>query len=130
MPKYHEPHSEERSKAARAKAERVFNANYGDSMEEALLFLRFVISRHYSIPIFSDYFTDRSLDDLIFESELIRLQTVPIEVQKSEVVKSNKEEAESIFPDEWEDVEPPANGGDQVFNDLATEFMQKNEFKE
>lgn len=63
---------EKRAKNARDKAERVF---YGasDEEDEHLLRLWLYLSREYNIPLFDDYFKNRTFDELIFEIELIAL---------------------------------------------------------
>ena len=92
---------EKRIKAAKEKAERVF---YGvkTTIEEETLRLQYVISRHYGIPIFDNYFKDRTLDDLIFEIELISLNSTGGEEKMEEIMTTpeKRQELDGIF-DDW-----------------------------
>lgn len=123
-----EPFSEERAVLAKEKASRVFNGNYKD-YSEVLLYLIWILAQHYKIPVFDSYFKDRSLDDLIFEVELIRLQRLPPEEHKSEVINQNRKEAEELF-DDFEDEEMISPESDDSFNEMAKKFMETNDFLE
>lgn len=123
--KHFEPEAEARAISAREMAERIFSGNYKD-FDEALMFLRWVISRHYLIPMFDPYFKDRTLDDLVFESELIRLANLPPDKAKTEVVNANKKEAEQIF-DDWEDTPEPIQDTAKI-DEMAKQFMATDKF--
>lgn len=114
---------EGRQALAKELAQRIYSNNI-DTEEELVLSLHWILSSYYKIPLFSDYFKGRSLDQLILECELIRLMSTNSEQQTSDLLNNNKEEAESLF-DDWETV--PA---DESWKEDAERFMNTNNFKE
>jgi hypothetical protein len=134
MSTFWEPFLEERIEAARQKAQRLRDGIV-EIMEEFELSLRVFISTHYTIPLFDTYFEERTLDDLIFEVEVIKLKQSAAP-SGSNTLKENAKEAEGLFDDWIEDDEKKAVGlgnvdlkNDPFFND-AKAFMESGEFKE
>jgi len=126
-----DPWVEERSEEARAKAKRIFDGEYSN-FDDVLFMLKFQISRHYNLPIFDPYFSERTFDDLVFELELINLQRMPAEKRVTETVNANKEEAKEIFDDftaEDDFVDMPLPTKDGKFENIADQFMKTGEFK-
>ena len=129
---YTELHLEERIIAAKAKAQRIKKAIDIDTIEDAELVVRYVLSKHYNIPLFDKYFDDRTLDELFFEAELV-LPEKPAVESASEAIKENKAEVDGIMDEfgEWLDKtdQPldPAAAVDPFFA-MAQKFMQTGDF--
>ena len=129
---YIEQHLEERIKVAKAKAQRIKKAIDIYTVEDAELVLRFVLSRHYNMPLFDKYFDDRTLDELFFEAELVLPEKAASE-NISAAVEDNKEEVTELINDfeEWIDktdapLDPAAQ--DDPFFDMAKKFMETGDF--
>lgn len=108
------------------KASKVFH-NKDLSFDEQILALRFFLSRHYNIPLFSKYLTNRTVEEIIFEVELIKLSRTPTAQNTSALMNENKKEIESMFDDFVEqDAEPfeITDKDKQIFG----EFMKTGEF--
>lgn len=110
----YEPELDKRIEQAKKRAETVY---YGTSstLDDEIMRLCFILSREYKIPIFSQYFVDRTVDELIFEVELIRLSKTTGEKKMADIVqdKDSKKELDSLF-DDWGDppkAETPKNQG-------------------
>lgn len=130
---YLEPHLEERIKAAKARAKRIkYNIDI-NSLEDAEMVLRFVLSRHYGMPLFDKYFDERTLDELFFEAELVLPEKAQTPEDLSNVVNDNKEEVSQLADEfeEWIDRSDapldPAAASDPFFQ-LAKQFMETDEF--
>jgi hypothetical protein len=81
--------------------------------------LRFRLSQAYNIPFFDSYFSQRTLDDLIFELELLK----SVGDKTSEVSESLKAFAES-----GEDLFADLSPENDQFMQNAHEFFQTGEF--
>lgn len=92
---------ETRIKEAKAKAKRVYY-NTSESLDEETLRLQFILAKHYNMPIFDKYFDSRTIDDLIFEIELLKLATSSDEEKMEDIVtkEENRKELEGLF-DDW-----------------------------
>ena len=123
-----------------------------NSEEEYALVLKLVLSRHYNIPLFSDYFDKRIMDELWLEYEFIRLS----KAKETDTIKDmlqKPEEKEQLINDmfgDWieeSDLAPPDNvARDQPpskesqipsdgwvdekidFEDMEKKFMQTGNF--
>jgi len=126
---YAENFVKERIDAAKEKAAKVRNAQKIETIEEAEMVLRYVISKHYNIPFFDKYFDDRSLDDLVFEVELIMPDRSSAPETISEKIKENKEEI-SQLADEFEKMIDDTESVDDGFDDMAKQFMETGNFIE
>lgn len=98
-----------RVEAAKTLAEDIYykrNPTAGNS----ILFIQVLLAKHYNIPIFSDYFKERTVEELIFELEIINLfRLTPedrtkelIEKAKKSTAEGDENELKSIFSD-WEE---------------------------
>ncbi len=107
---------EDRIAKAQKLAKEIFNGEY-DSMAKTELFLRVLISKHYNIPIFSDYFTNLTLDQLIFEVEMVKEMSSTPEERMKEKAEANKEELDNLFAD-WdaEDIPQPDISSQNISN--------------
>jgi hypothetical protein len=123
------PDLESRIRDAREIAVRV-HSGASDDHEEIQLSVIWFISRYYKIPIFSAYFQERTLDDLIFEAELIKLESTPRNEMTSNLLNDKKDEAAALFDDmiadEFQDVVP----NKEQFDQDAINFMKTGNFKE
>ena len=130
---YSEPHLEERIMAAKERARRIkYNINI-TNLEDAEMILRFVLSRHYNIPLFDKYFDERTLDELFFEAELVLPEKVKTPEDISDTIKENQDEVSKLTDEfeEWIDrsdapLDPAA--ADDPFFKLAKQFMETDEF--
>jgi len=116
---------EKRIELARLRAKNIYYGN-PQSLEDEIFRLRNVLRTEYNIPIFSEYFDKRTLDELIFEVELIVLsKSTPDDKMKDAVKEMNKakekgevSELDSLFDDMDEERKPqkpkpvpmPSNG--------------------
>ena len=125
---YIEPFLEERTEAAQKYARKIAHGTV-DNVEEFETFLRWVIGKHYGLPIFDSYFERRTLDELIFEATLIS-ELGKDNVQKtSEVIKENQVEAESLFDDWIKEDLPKPEKPETMFDKEDEEFMKSGKFK-
>jgi len=124
-----EPNFEERVSEAKKRARRIANGEFQD-IEDVNFALRFRIGRAYNIPIFHEYFESRTIDELVFECELISVSAETTEEKTSAVIAENKEElAKDLFSD-WDTVATPATPPPQAppVDDAAVEFMKTGKF--
>lgn len=126
-----EPNLENRIKAAKARARKIANQDV-QTEDDLRDFLIYYISSKYNLPIFSEYFGNRTIDDLIYEAELLAMKDRPPERVASDITNENKAEADSLFDDwvkedQWMDLPPPSS---EAFDEAAKQFMQTGNFKE
>jgi hypothetical protein len=121
--KYLEPHLVARIEAAEQKARDLIEGRGND--EDALEgVLRWRLCLHYGQPFFWTYLDDKTIDDMIFELELIKLSKKNNVERGSEMLQTApKEEQDKLFED-WDTVAPPTK---TLEDDLK--FMQTGEFK-
>jgi hypothetical protein len=99
-----------------------------DKYEDIELIFRWQLCRIYNIPMFSEYFENRSLSDLVMEFELHRLANQTQEQQASAAIKESKEEIENLFSDfEAEDIQQAPPMSDEEFNKMKS-FMESGKF--
>lgn len=91
-----------RINAAKQKAEDVYYGK-GKTLEEEVTRLQFILAREYQIPLFDAYFLNKTIDDLVFEIEIIKLSKQGSGARVADIMKSekNKEELSSLF-DDWD----------------------------
>jgi hypothetical protein len=121
--KVFEPYINERIELAKAKAQKVLTNP--ETEEELLITLRLFLSRHYGMPLYDEYFLKRTLDELIFEIELVRGVVKDSVSKTSELLSSNKQEAEGLF-DDWKDADISSS---PELDKAAEEFMKTGNFK-
>jgi hypothetical protein len=123
---FDEPFLLERIEKAKKLAKSLIDGDFED--EESLkMLMRFRLSRELSKGYFDDYFDKRTLDDLVFELELIKLSSRPADSRGSDMLKESPKEAEALF-DDW--VEEDDKGIESTFEQDALKFMQSGDFKE
>lgn len=121
-----EPYLAERIEKARARARQIIDGQYDDE-ESLCLALRWFICQNRNRLFFDSYFDDRTLDDLVFEVEMMKLAKQSSTDRGSETLKdAPKEESEALF-DDW--VEADTNEAEKKFEEDAKKFMQTGEFK-
>lgn len=123
-----EPFLEERIESAKALARRLADGII-ETVDEFELSICIFLSHHYGIPLFDKYFEDRTLDDLIFEAEVIKLQTDG-GPRGSNMLKDKPEEAAGMF-DDWieEDAkDSAAMAQNEAFLQDAQKFMETGDF--
>jgi len=133
--KYIEPHLAERIESAKRHAKFIKLGKNIETIEDAELFLRYVLSKHYKIPIFSNYFEKRTIDQLFFEVELIQEGDSFHSVKHtSDIIKENADEIEALaneMEEEWNPIDSPPMDesleSDPVFR-MAQEFMKTGNF--
>jgi hypothetical protein len=123
---FNEPFLVERIENAKLSAKKLIDGDFED--EESLKSLiRFRLSRELNKGYFESYFDDRTLDDLVFELELIKLSSRPADSRGSDMLKEAPKEAEALF-DDW--VEEDNKEAEKSFENDALQFMNSGEFKE
>jgi len=127
--KIFEPHFDERIKKAQARAQRVMDGTYDpeDGEDGVLFVMRWIICQHWSIPIFDPYFENRTLDDMAFEVELIRLSKAPSDARTSEILKEAPQSELNSLTDDW--LEEDQAALDKKFKEDSMKFMQDGNFK-
>lgn len=113
---------------AKALANRV-SSGTGANEDELIKSMIWFISKYYRIPVFSPYFEDRTLDHLIYESELIALESKPQEVKTSDILNRDKVETEALFDDWAEDDFQEVAPQDEQWQKDAAKFMETGAFK-
>lgn len=131
--KYIENHIIERIDAAKKRAQDIKKAVNLDSLESAELFLRYLISRHYNIPFFDDYFSKRTIDELFFEAELIVVETPKSrEEYVKRVAEENKTEIDTIADEMEKEFNDSSPLDEELENDpffkMAKKFAETGSF--
>jgi hypothetical protein len=90
------------------------------------LLMRFALSKRYNIPIFDEYFSKRTIEDLAFELELHMYDAKDKNVKTADLVKENKEEMEDFFDDMAEEDTVPPMSEEEL--KMYQEFMQTGDF--
>jgi hypothetical protein len=126
-----EPYLDERVASAKQRARKIANGSV-DSELDLRDYLVYYIATKYNMPIFSEYFQARTLDDLIYESELLSLRDRPKEQLASDITNEHKDEADALFDDwaaedQWNDVPPPISS---ELDEAAKKFMTTNQWSE
>lgn len=115
---HHETYLQQRIELMKKKAQRIKDGIV-ETDDDFINVLRFRLSQAYNIPFFDTYFSQRTLDDLVFELELLRA-SVDKTAEVSESLKAFAESGEDLFADL-----SPEN--DQ-FMQSAHEFFQTGNF--
>jgi hypothetical protein len=99
-----EPYLAERIEAAKKKAKQIIDGKIDDEDDLRLVF-QFVLCQRYNIPIFSPYFEERTLDELMFEVYLHKEATIKSDpdLVKEEAADFIREEANK--DEYWEDLD-------------------------
>lgn len=124
---YKEPFIQERIAAAQERVERIlYQQDYAD-MDDFLLALRVIVSRAYKIPVFSDYFESLTLDQLLFEVEIVNSLNTSSADRTTKIVNDNKEELGEMF-DDFDEAEASTAPGETEFDQLSKDFMNNDKF--
>lgn len=126
---YIEPNLNDRIEEAKKMAERISSGQV-DTNGEFELSLRLIVSKQYNIPLFSEYFDNLTMDQLLLEVELVRLSRMSPEQKASELINSNKEELSGLFDDIEGFDPPPMDPKENEFMKDAMEFMKTGDFKQ
>jgi hypothetical protein len=122
-----EPFLTERIEAAKKKAKQIIDGKIDDESDLRLVF-QFVLCQKYNIPIFDEYFEERTLDELMFEVYLHKEATIKSDpdLSKEEAADFVREEANK--DEYWEDLEMQTDEDflEQAKRDFA-ERKQKDE---
>jgi hypothetical protein len=92
-----------RARQAQEKAQAIINGEVVTS-EDLQNRIRYVLSRKYNIPFFSEFFENLTLDELFLEVMLITEKEKTPEQKVSEMIMNNKEEVDDLFSDFEEDI--------------------------
>lgn len=119
-----EPHLKERIELAEAKAKKLVHGQ-PDSEEDLLTIYSVILSQKYNMPIFSDYFQERTLDELALEvfiwQEMNKKSTIGTDdfVLDDDVIK------EATSDEAWEDLQSDTDFIDQARKDFADKFNKE-----
>jgi hypothetical protein len=94
-----EPFFQERVQAATEKARNIVNAEDLSTEETIIARMKYLVSRHFSIPFHSEFFDNLTFDDLVLEVMLISESAKDQPQRSGEVIKENQTEAEDAFGD-------------------------------
>lgn len=124
--KVFEPFLDDRIEEARKKAQRILMGQ-AETEEELRYVLIMVIEREKKLGMFSSYYEERTLDELVFEAELTKgVIADPIEAAAETIAKASAEEKAELSMD-------MANFfGDNLNEDFlkdAMSFMETGDFK-
>lgn len=99
-----EPFLAERIEAAKNKAKQIIDGKINDETDLRLVF-QFVLCQKYNIPMFSPYFEERTLDELLFEVYLHKEAATKSdpELAKEEAADFVREEGDK--DEYWEDLD-------------------------
>lgn len=119
-----EPYLAERIEAAKKKAKQIIDGKIDDENDLRLVF-QFVLCQKYNIPIFSPYFEERTLDELMFEVYLHKEATVKSdpELAKEEAADFVREEANK--DEYWEDLDMQTD--DEFLEQAKRDFAARKE---
>lgn len=124
-----EPFIIERIEKVKKYVDQLVNGELTDE-ESFIRVLKWNICSYYKIPFFHKYFDDRTLEDLLFESEMIKKTTESrgdqVKRASNMLQGASKEDIDAIVG-KWEDEDIVVDDA-QLQRDL--EFMQSGEFKE
>ena len=119
-----EPHLKERIELAEARAKKLVHGQ-PDSEEELLIIYSVILSQKYNIPIFSEYFQERTIDELALEvfiwQEMGKKSTIGTDdfVLDDDVIK------EATSDEAWEDLQSDTDFIDQARKDFADKFNKE-----
>jgi hypothetical protein len=122
-----EPYLEQRIEAAKQKAKAIASGKIEDEEDLRLVF-QFVLCQKYNIPIFDPYFTERTLDELMFEVYLHKESSARLdpELANQEAADFVREEANK--DEYWEDLEIQSD--DEFLEQAKRDFGLKQEKKD
>lgn len=125
----------ERIEIAKKIANRIFHGKV-ESYEEFILMLCWNISEYRNIPLYSDYYKNKTLEQLIMETEMIRLSKRTPEDAAKDAVVDNKEEIDHLFDDiiaannKWVDVpKSPSVISDSEIDEFDRKFFSTGKFQ-
>lgn len=124
---YYDPEIEERIKIARAKAARL-TSNGWETEAEYGLALIIIIDSVLQKGIFDQYYRDRTLDQLVFEAEVVRGSKLAPEEKAAAVIATATKEDQADLSRHM-----AAEFGDTIDENFlkdAMEFMVSSEFKQ
>ena len=113
-----EPFLNERIEAAKQKAKQLIDGKV-ENEEDLRLIYQFVLCQKYNIPIFDQYFEDRTLDEIMFEVYLHKesAKKNDPDIQKEEAAETIR--AEGGKDEYWEDLEEFDMQTDEEFLEQA-----------
>jgi len=100
---YYEPFLQERLDDAKKRAEDILSGTIATESDLEMV-LRVVISKYYRIPIFDRYFSDRTIDELMFEAHIITKPEASREEAATNFVSENLDAMVNAVEDAWEEV--------------------------
>lgn len=119
---FNEIYIDERVERAKKRARGLIEGN-PETPSDVIYLLRSVLCEYYKKPLFDPYFEERTLDELIFEIELVVNRNKADNVARgSELLKNNPKEAEELFAD-WDKLDEEGSVIDDNFLKAAENFM-------
>lgn len=119
-----EPYLKERVELAEARAKQLVHGQ-PESEEDLLIIYSVILSQKYNIPIFSEYFQERTLGELALEvfiwQEMGKKSTIGTDdfVLDDDVIK------EATSDEAWEDLQSDTDFIDQARKDFADKFNKE-----
>ena len=102
-------------------------SNDVEGYDDFLILLKAILSKRYNIPLYSEYFSKRTLYELILEIEIWNALEKNGAEKGIDLIKENPEEAKNLFPG-WDDLDKDEKIDDTALNE-AKRFMETGAFK-
>ena len=106
------------------------------TLDDFVILIRLKLALFYRIPLYSQYFTERTVDELLFEYECISITSQPNSTERttSDLINENKEGLDGLFDDLPKDdeqswVNQTGSGQEDQFKQDAEKFMKEGKFK-
>lgn len=126
---YSEPDFDERMTAAQSHAQKILTGKV-DTEEDLYLVLVMIIDREKKMGMFSDYYKNRTLDELMFEAEIVQGRISSAAELGNKVINNASTEAKEELGDWLEkQFDPVAMDKNNQFMKDAEEFMKTSNFK-
>ena len=126
---YYEPQIDERVKQAQDRAQRIL-AGTLESEEDFMYAMILMIDREKRIGMFSDYYKNRTLDELVFEAELVTGKPLSGAEAGQRTLEGASKEAKTELGDWMQKEIEGLEGIDDQFAQDAKAFMETGNFKE
>lgn len=126
---YSEPDFDERMTAAQTHAQKILTGRV-DTEEDLFLVLVMIIDREKKMGMFADYYKNRTLDELMFEAEIVQGKISSAADLGNKIINSASTEAKDELGNWLEkQFDPVTLDQNNKFMKDAEEFMKTGNFK-
>ena len=110
----------------------IVSGNYND-IDSLMLSLKFILVKTYNIPLFSEYFENRTIPELLLEVALHKESSTPSITRTNELAnKLDKEDVDDLFGDMIDEDDKKDEGilSEAELDNVYKEFMSTGKFTE